>query len=113
MNDDLSCCNTVDSGNMPRTIPVNRSVSIALNERLDSVAEGDLKNKIAETHKERVDREIRQLLLDIKRIEPKEEQFCSFGDLFVDEHVEQVRFLVGCKLIHFSIRLLSYPYPLL
>lgn len=43
----------------------------------------------AETHTQRVDREIHQLLLDIKRIEPKEELFCSFGDLFVDEHVEQ------------------------
>jgi hypothetical protein len=46
-------------------------------------------NSLAETHSERVEREVKQLLEDIRRIEPVEDPFCSFGDLFVDERVEQ------------------------
>ena len=47
-------------------------------------------NSIEETHQERVAREVKQLLLDIRRIKPQEEKFCAFGDLFVDEDVQQV-----------------------
>jgi len=47
-------------------------------------------NSNAETHEERVDREVHQLLLDIKRIQPEGEEYCAFGDLFDDELVEQV-----------------------
>ena len=47
-------------------------------------------NSNAETHEERVDREVRQLVLDIKRIQPEGEEYCAFGDLFDDELVEQV-----------------------
>ncbi len=43
----------------------------------------------AESHDERVEREIAELLLDIRRIEPSNQNHCSFGDLFVDEKVEQ------------------------
>lgn len=43
----------------------------------------------AETHSERVEREVQQLLVDIRRIEPSTEPYCKFGDLFVDERVEQ------------------------
>jgi hypothetical protein len=46
-------------------------------------------NSNAETHEERVDREVHQLLLDIKRIQPEGEEYCAFGDLFDDELVEQ------------------------
>ena len=37
-------------------------------------------NSNAETHEERVDREVHQLLLDIKRIQPEGEEYCAFGD---------------------------------
>lgn len=46
-------------------------------------------HSLAETHLERVEREVKQLLMDIRRIEPVEDPFCAFGDLFVDERVEQ------------------------
>lgn len=42
-----------------------------------------------ETHVERVEREVNQLLVDIRRIEPEQDPYCNFGDLFVDEFVEQ------------------------
>mmetsp|Transcript_9045 Transcript_9045/g.17057 ORF Transcript_9045/g.17057 Transcript_9045/m.17057 type:complete len:350 (-) Transcript_9045:141-1190(-) len=93
------------------------SISITPDEfHPDIIGEGQSSSKptLTETHLERVEREIRQLLLDIKRIEPKEEQFCSFGDLFVDEHVEQYyEALVGTLkaakrkgLIHFQGQML-------
>ena len=40
-------------------------------------------NSFAETHSERVEREVKQLLEDMRRIEPVEDPFCFFGDLFV------------------------------
>jgi len=53
----------------------------------------------AETHEERVDREVFQLLLDIKRIQPEGEEYCAFGDLFDDELVEQV----SCSALDFEL----------
>jgi len=47
-------------------------------------------NSNAKTYEERVDREVHQLLLDIKRIQQEGEEYCAFGDLFHDELVEQV-----------------------
>ena len=47
-------------------------------------------NSIAETHEERVHREVHQLVLDVERIQPVGEKYCAFGDLFDDELVEQV-----------------------
>ena len=61
-----------------------------------------------ETHSERVEREVKQLLVDIKRIEPEADPYCNFGDLFVDESVEQYyEALVGksvmCVLLWFGV----------
>jgi len=42
-----------------------------------------------ETHFERVDREVSQLLIDILRISPEGSPFCNFGTLFEDPQVEQ------------------------
>jgi hypothetical protein len=47
------------------------------------------KISMAESHEERVEREVQQLLLDIQRIEDPNELHCSFGELFCDELVEQ------------------------
>ncbi|GFH46064.1 hypothetical protein CTEN210_02538 [Chaetoceros tenuissimus] len=69
---------------------------------------------ISETLEGRLDREISQLLVDIKRIQPEGETFCAFGDLFSDEQVEQYyEALVGTLkaakkkgLIHFKGQIL-------
>ena len=69
---------------------------------------------ISETLEGRLDREISQLLVDIKRIQPEGETFCAFGDLFLDEQVEQYyEALVGTLkaakkkgLIHFKGQIL-------
>lgn len=42
-----------------------------------------------ESHNDRVTREIDQLVIDIRRIEPEGEAFCTFGVLFDDPQVEQ------------------------
>ena len=42
-----------------------------------------------ESHQNRVEREIHQLIKDIKRIEPSDKSFCLFGVLFDDPDVEQ------------------------
>lgn len=47
------------------------------------------KMSMTESHEERVEREVQQLLLDIQRIEDPNELHCSFGELFCDELVEQ------------------------
>lgn len=44
---------------------------------------------ISESHSDRVAREIEQLVVDIRRIEPKDESSCTFGELFDDPQVEQ------------------------
>mmetsp|Transcript_2280 Transcript_2280/g.3451 ORF Transcript_2280/g.3451 Transcript_2280/m.3451 type:complete len:91 (+) Transcript_2280:44-316(+) len=67
-----------------------------------------------ETHEQRLEREIQQLLNDIRRIQPTGAPHCSFGELFVDEHVEQYyEALVGTlkaakrkKLIQFKGQML-------
>jgi hypothetical protein len=41
------------------------------------------------SHNDRINREIKQLVKDIKRIEPIGEQYCTFGLLFDDPQVEQ------------------------
>jgi len=46
-------------------------------------------NQNPETHFERVDREVNQLLADILRITPEGSPFCTFGPLFEDPQVEQ------------------------
>lgn len=46
-------------------------------------------NQKSETHFERVDREVNQLLIDILRITPEGSPFCTFGPLFEDPQVEQ------------------------
>lgn len=46
-------------------------------------------NRKPETHFERVDREVNQLLTDILRITPEGSPFCTFGPLFEDPQVEQ------------------------
>eukprot|EP00555_Chaetoceros_dichaeta_P005743 CAMPEP_0198261880 /NCGR_PEP_ID=MMETSP1447-20131203/10510_1 /TAXON_ID=420782 /ORGANISM="Chaetoceros dichaeta, Strain CCMP1751" /LENGTH=299 /DNA_ID=CAMNT_0043949935 /DNA_START=58 /DNA_END=957 /DNA_ORIENTATION=+ len=46
-------------------------------------------NQNTETHFERVDREVNQLLVDILRIAPEGNPFCTFGLLFEDPQVEQ------------------------
>ena len=69
---------------------------------------------ISETLEGRLVREISQLLVDIKRIQPEGETFCAFGDLFSDEQVEQYyEALVGTLkaakkkgLIHFKGQIL-------
>jgi len=47
------------------------------------------KMTMSESHEERVEREVQQLLLDVQRIEDPNELYCSFGELFCDELVEQ------------------------
>jgi len=65
--------------------------SMQKNDVLHSKATGSIfnSNSIAETHEERVHREVHQLVTDIQRIEPEGEKYCAFGDLFDDELVEQ------------------------
>lgn len=46
-------------------------------------------NQKPESHFERVDREVNQLLVDILRITPEGSPFCTFGPLFEDPQVEQ------------------------
>lgn len=84
-NSSSSLCHKISTPSI-----VTNSVSITPDVKVHSIVDGQSKPRMVETHQERVDREISQLLLDIRRIEPKEEHFCSFGDLFIDEHVEQV-----------------------
>ena len=43
----------------------------------------------SESHTERLEREMLQLVKDIRRIEPQNESFCKFGMLFDDPQVEQ------------------------
>jgi hypothetical protein len=66
--------------------------SMQKNDVLHSKATGSIfnSNSIAESHEERVHREVHQLVTDIQRIEPEGEKYCAFGDLFDDELVEQV-----------------------
>lgn len=45
--------------------------------------------KKPETHLERVDREVKQLLVDILRINPEGSPYCTFGSIFEDAQVEQ------------------------
>ena len=42
-----------------------------------------------ESHAERVEREVNQVMLDIRRIDPKGSPHCTFGHLFDDPEVEQ------------------------
>jgi len=46
-------------------------------------------SQATESHFERVDREVNQLLVDILRITPEGSPFCTFGPLFEDPQVEQ------------------------
>jgi hypothetical protein len=69
--------------NIFRLEKVGRKVKLKTQQRM--VGTTIQSNSFAGTHSERVEREVKQLLEDMRRIEPAEDPFCLLGDLFVDE----------------------------